>query len=208
MIPQVFHFVWTGPPMPDHLRAYMATWEQVNADWDCQLWDEAALAGWMTNQDLFDRADEFTRSVGQFRADIARYEILHRHGGIYVDVDFEARKPLDDLIVDTSCFAAWERDGVWINNAIVGAEPGHPLFAELIAGLPANVERRIGKRPNILSGPQYLTPIARRHDITVFPAALFYPYSWSELERSGEAFPDAYAVHHWANRRAKLAGHA
>ena len=32
------------------------------------------------------------------RADVLRYEILRRHGGVYVDVDVECLRPLDDLL--------------------------------------------------------------------------------------------------------------
>lgn len=203
MIPRVFHSVWVGDPMPVHLEAYLATWVKVNPGWEHRIWREDDL-GWLTNQALFDNAEWHTARVGQFRADVARYEILHRFGGVYVDCDFEARRPIGDLLVDVDCFAAWETEGVWINNAILGAAPGHPLFAELIRRLPGNVARRSGKPPNVVTGPQFLTPIARRHKITVFPAETFYPYLWNELERGDEEFPDAYAVHHWENRRSRL----
>lgn len=206
MIPRVFHSVWVGPPMPDELAACMATWTTVNEGWEHRLWTEADL-GWLTNQDLFDEAEQHTSSVGQFRSDVARYEILRRCGGVYVDVDFEALRPIDELLAGVTCFAAWETDDVWINNAILGSIPAHPMLDELIAGLPANVVRRRGERPNVLSGPQYLTPIARRHDIRVFPSSLFYPYGWDDVgtERELGPFPDAYAAHHWQNRRNRKA---
>lgn len=203
VIPQVFHSIWVGPPMPAHLRDYLATWRRLHPGWHHRMWGEADL-DWLQNQPLFDAAAQLSSRPGQFRSDVARYEILHRFGGVYVDCDFEARKPIDDLVAGAACFAAWETDDVWINNAILGAAPGHPLFAELIRRLPGSVARRPGKPPNLVTGPQFLTPIARRHKITVFPAETFYPYLWNELERGDEPFPDAYAVHHWENRRSRL----
>lgn len=200
MIPRVFHSVWVGPPMPEHLAAYLKTWTALHPGWKHRLWGEDDL-DWLTNQELFDHAEAHTTSVGQFRSDVARYEILHRHGGIYVDCDFEALAPIDDLLFDVDCFAAWETDDVWVNNAILGAVPGHPFLADLIAGLPASVRRHRGKRPNISTGPQYLTPIARRHQIRLFPSAQFFPYRWDELHRGGEHFPNAFAVHHWEHKR-------
>lgn len=205
MIPLVFHSIWVGPPMPAHLRDYLATWKRVHPQWEHRMWGERDL-DWLTNQPLFDAANFVSSRPGQFRSDVARYEILHRFGGVYVDCDFEALRPIDDLIAGTTCFAAWETDGVWINNAILGAIPAHPMLDELIAGLPANVVRRRGTRPNVMTGPQYLTPVARRHQITVFPSAAFYPYNFVDVGTAREAgpFPDAYAIHHWANRRARL----
>jgi mannosyltransferase OCH1-like enzyme len=203
-IPRVFHSIWVGDPMPDHLREYVASWTRVHPSWVHRVWGDGDI-DWLQNQDLYDFAEAITRDHGQFRSDVARYEILHRYGGVYVDCDFEALQPIDELVMGVECFAAWETDDVWINNAILGAEPGHPLFADLIDGLSANVKTHRGKRPNILSGPQYLTPAMRdRDDVTLFPAEQFYPFRWDELERRGEHFPKAYAVHHW-NRKTTLA---
>lgn len=202
MIPRQFHSIWVGSPMPDHLAEYVASWRRVHPGWTHTIWSADDLT-WLANQELFDDAEQHTASVGQFRADIARYEILHRYGGVYVDCDFEALRPIDELIADVDCFAAWETDGQWVNNAILGAVPGHPFLAELIRALPANVVRAAGQRPNVMTGPQFVTPIARRHKVELFPAAMFYPYLFNELDRGREVFPDAYAVHHWHNARSR-----
>lgn len=206
MIPRIIHQIWLGDPMPDHLAIYCTTWAEHHPGWEHRLWTDGDF-GWLRNQRLFDTAQRHTPHVGQFRADIARYEILHRFGGVYVDCDFECRRPIDDLL-DADSFAAWEEDDVWVNNAILGAVPAHPLMADLIARLPASVARHRGKRPNVMTGPQFLTQRARRHHITVHPARLFYPYSWSELDRQGEDFPDVYAIHHWDNARRRAAARA
>jgi mannosyltransferase OCH1-like enzyme len=174
----------------------------VHPSWVHRLWGTDDLQ-WLANQELFDFAEAVTRHHGQFRADVARYEILHAHGGVYVDCDFEARQPIDDLLMGVDAFAAWETDDVWVNNAILGCTPGHPLMADLIAGLPANVKKHRGKRPNVMSGPQYLTPVVKNYpDVNVFPSQAFYPFRWDELDRRGDEHPDAYAVHHWERKSA------
>lgn len=201
MIPKVFHFVWVGAPMPERLRRYVDSWQQVHPDWSVTVWGDADL-GWLENRSLYEQADVFAgRFAGQFRSDLARIEILRRHGGVYVDCDFEARQRIDDLCA-VPAWAAWELDDVWVNNAIMGSEPGHPLWSKLVAALPGNVAAHPGRRPNVMTGPQFLTPrVEGRGDFTVYPSAWFYPYSWSELDRQGEVFPQARAVHHWDNAR-------
>jgi mannosyltransferase OCH1-like enzyme len=192
--------------MPDHLAAYGRTWEQHHPGWEHRLWTEANIPV-LANQRVFDDAIRIAPdNVGQLRADIARYEILLADGGVYVDCDMECLRPLDDLLDGVECFAGWELEHRWVNNAILGAVPGHPFIADLVDGLAANVRRRRGARPNILTGPQYLTPIRHRHAgaVTVFPQVTFYPYGFRELDRQGEEFPDSWAVHHWANRRRRL----
>jgi mannosyltransferase OCH1-like enzyme len=190
--------------MPAHLAAYGETWAQHHPGWEHRLWTEANMPR-LRNQRLYDAAERIApRNVGQLRADVARYEILLEHGGVYVDCDMECLRPLDPLLTPgMSCFAGWETPGRWVNNAVLGASPAHPFLGELVERLARNVVAHCDARPNVMSGPQYLTPIYRRHadTVTVFPKEHFYPYLWSELERIDETFPDSYAVHHWHNRR-------
>lgn len=199
MIPRVIHHIWLGDPMPDHLERMVATWADLHPTWEHRLWGDRDLR-WLTNRSLYDEAERWAPgSEGQFRSDIARYEILQRYGGLYVDCDMEARKPVDPLC-DVECFAGWETPGVWLNQAVLAAAPGLPLFDELIERLPVNVAATKG-RPNVLTGPQFFTPIALTHGITCYPQANFYPYLFNQLDQGGRDFPDAYAVHHWENQR-------
>lgn len=217
LIPHTLHRIWLGGPMPSEFVAYGAGWMAAHPEWKHILWTDApgeqrpirgleyrAIPTDLKNQQLYDAAVQLAGDhAQQFRADIARYEILWRHGGVYVDADFECLRPLDSLIDPASCFAAWEVDGTWVNNAIMGCVHWHGIIGQIIDGLEANVGAHPGKRPNVLSGPQYITPIVRRDPdaVTVFPSRLFYPYLWNELDRRAESFPQAYAVHHWHNAR-------
>jgi mannosyltransferase OCH1-like enzyme len=161
------------------------------------------------NQDVYDRAEELAprhpNHPGQLRSDVLRFEILYRFGGCWVDADFECLRPIDGLLDGVSAFAAWEEPDRWVAGGIMGATAGHPFIAALIDGLAANVEANRGRKPNMLSGPRYVTRVwqAFKADVTVFPKRLFYPYLWSEIGRygPGDDWPDAWAVHHWSNRR-------
>lgn len=202
MIPRVLHQIWVGGPVPPWLAEMRQTWLELHPSpgWEHILWTDDDLPP-ITHGALYDDPPCPPATHGQMRADLLRYDILFRYGGVYVDLDFEAQRPIDELLAGIDCFAAWETDDVWIGNAILGSTPGHPFLAELIAGVPASVEAHRGQRPVLSTGPQYLTPIAKRHDVRLFPASMFYPYRWDQLERGDELFPDAYAIHHWNNRR-------
>lgn len=212
MIPATLHQIWIGPdPLPAEYAAYAQTWQQHHPGWEYRLWTEEQLPV-MRNRALYDEADELVpeHSVWQFRADVLRYEILWNLGGVYVDIDFECLAPIDPLIAGVEAFAAWEAQDRWVNNAILGAEPGHPFIDRLITGLAGSVAHHRGQRPNVSTGPQYLTGLWRRHrdELTVLPQALFYPYSYADVgtPREHGPWPDGtVAVHHWANRRRTLA---
>lgn len=208
MIPRRLHRIWVGSRLPDEFAGYWRTWRSLHPTWELIEWDDERLDVLpMVNRHLYVAADEYApNNVGQFKADVARYEILWHYGGVYVDADLEPRKALDPLLGrDVDLFAAWEVENRWINNAILGARGRHPFVADLISNLSASVEGAPGATPNVTTGPQYLTRRYRsvRPIMTIAPARQFYPYGWNELDRAGEDFPDAYAVHRWNNRRSR-----
>jgi mannosyltransferase OCH1-like enzyme len=201
-IPKLIHRIWLGPPMPQHLEAYGRTWAELNPDWEQRLWTEENMPP-LRNQRLYDDADSIAPGDAErFRASVIRYDLLARFGGVYVDCDFECLQPIDAVLAALDCFAVWESDRL-VCNGIFGATPGHPFTRALVAGLPANVAANRGASNGILAGPEYLTSTYRRFadSVTAFAPDLFFPYSFHELDRLGEDFPKAVAVHHWEHLR-------
>jgi mannosyltransferase OCH1-like enzyme len=188
--------------MPAAYVEFAAGWQRLHPDWEYRLWGGDDLPP-LRNRDLYDVADYlFGDLAHQFRSDLVRYELLDQFGGVWVDTDFECLKPLDSLLEGVECFAAWVTTE-WLNNALIGAEAGHPFIRRLIDGLPDSIARNPGKAPRVVSGPQYLTHQWRKDGagVTTFDRSRFYPYLWSELRRGHDRFPGAWAVHHWHNRR-------
>lgn len=202
-VPRVVHRIWLGGDEPEWSRRFANTWSRPG--WEIRLWTDATAPALfpLRNQAVYDDAERIAPDhVGQLRADVLRYEILERFGGLYVDTDFELLRPIEPLLEGAQCFAAWVTPH-FLNNAIMGAVAAHPFIGRLVDGLAANVARHRGERPNRLTGPHYLTRTYRTHPegVTTLASEHFYPVDWTEPERSTEAFPGAYAVHHWANQR-------
>lgn len=188
--------------MPAHLQGYRQSVIDMHPGWDHRLWSDDDF-GWLRNQELFDQASEITPGhEGQLRSDIARYEILAQHGGVYVDCDMEAVAPLDGLL-SHQAFAGWELQGRWVNNAVLGATPCHPFVEAVVRAIPAAVQAAEGKnwRPNRITGPHLVTRIAKAHDVTILDEAVFYPYSWSALHDHERVYPNTLLRHHWDNAR-------
>ena len=199
--PRTIHAFWGGPPMPAYLAAHLQAWRDLHPGWGVTLWTPDTIPP-LRHQKFYDQVERYSPKSNpwQYKANLIRYELLHDQGGWWVDMDMEPRVPLDALC-GNRLVAAWERQDVWINNALIGAPAGHPALAEILDGIPASIRSQPRRRSTWQTGPRYVTPILRdREDVLVLDQAAVYPYSWDEPHRADEPFPDAIAVHHWHNR--------
>jgi hypothetical protein len=74
---------------------------------------------------------------------------------------------------------------------------GHATFAR--AALLTRRTLGSGVHSPDANGPGLLSLILEQErGLAILPAHVFYPYLWDEPQRRDEAFPGAYAVHHWA----------
>ena len=192
-IPKLFHRIWLGDrPLPSEFREYETSWRRLHPGWEFVTWTDENLPE-IKNAQAFASA----RSPAD-AANILRYELVYAYGGVYVDTDFFCQKAIDSLISDDMCFVARQLDGV-VNNAIIGAVPGHAFCQDLVSSLDNHIAAiPVDSRSVLRSGPFYLSSVLLRHpEVTVYPALLFYPYEWHERWRRDEGFPEAFAIHHW-----------
>lgn len=141
-IPKIVHHIWLGSPLPDTFRRLREQWmATLGNEWTFRLWDDDAVRAFgLTNRKAFDRA----KNYGE-KADIARYEILHRHGGVYLDTDMQVYKSLDDaplrLHHTMTFYAGIANTGtVELNNAMIASRPGHPILQACIREITTSHE--------------------------------------------------------------------
>ncbi len=213
-IPKIIHHTWIGDdPLPEAAQEMIGKWRHHHSDWEMRLWTRDNLPP-MQNQALY----YSSRNTGH-RADVLRYELMYQFGGIYVDMDMDCQKPIDGLIENCEGFAGRiQRIKVdtcvqYLEIAILGAVPGHPLFARVLDGLAASFAAHESESVSVRTGPQFFQPqyLAWRaegeqyrgehRDFRLFRPPLFYPYTWVEREsgrgRGVDVYPEAYAIHRW-----------
>ncbi|MDF2614693.1 MAG: hypothetical protein K0S71_2479 [Clostridia bacterium] len=193
LIPKVFHRIWIGSkPMPQEFIEYGETWKKHHPDWEMKLWtDENMIV--LQNQDAYNNALHFAQ-----KADLARYEILYRFGGVYIDCDFECVRSIEELLKGIEAFAASE-DGCTISIGIMGCVPQNEIFKVIIENVPAWMKAFSMLPISGQTGPWFVTNLLRGNKkLKIFEKEKFYPYYYTEKYKKGEVFKDAYAIHHWA----------
>jgi len=181
-IPRVFHQIWVGSaPFPEEYLRYQQTWLEHHPGWRLELWTEESLPDDLVRKEAYERLRQPAE-----RSDIVRLELLERHGGIYLDADFECRRSLEPLLADVEFFVA-ELKPSRVNNAIIGSVPHHPLLQRAIREVrPRETWGLVDKAG---TGPVFLNRlIGDFPDVTVFDWPLFYP-------RTPDEENAAYAVH-------------
>ena len=130
IIPKIIHQIWLGPKsIPQNYQYYLATWKMYHPDWQFKLWREEDLVKEkFASMDLFWSARSY-----QERSDLARYEILKRYGGLYIDTDIECFANFNELHHKYDFYTNFEppainKKRVSILNAMIASVPNHPII--------------------------------------------------------------------------------
>ena len=202
MIPKVIHQIWIGPdPRPE---GWMRTWRDRHPDWGYRLWTDETLAA----VPLRTRAKLPLIPEVNGRADVIRWGLLERFGGVFVDADSECVRPLPEEFLRDRFFACYEqelaRPGL-VACGFMGAVPGHELVAAIVAHL---VAAPFDRTPAwIHFGPGLLTTaLASRSSwpgLRIHPSYHFLPEHFTGLCYGGPG--TVYARHYWTSTRKQSA---
>ena len=204
MIPKTLHYMWFGgKQMPQICKECIESWHKVLPDdWSFQFWNE-------DNYDIETKNNFVLQAYRSgnyaFVSDYARWDILHRYGGVYVDTDVFLLKDITPLL-NNKAFGGVNCVGLFASGLILGAEPNLPIFAEM--------KEEYSKR-NFLTKdgkPTYVTNIMVENDllvkhnlkpdleiaqtvagITIYPTDYFCPFFPAEGKLKTTA--NTYAIH-------------
>lgn len=180
-VPHHIHQIWIGPRA---LPASVAAWRSHAAlrGYDYTLWGEDALRKAGIYEDAVFR-DRLERGDYPGAVDVARYVLLERFGGIYLDCDwFPARDDVgfDDFLPMRGLTAMAEdvpRDlgasgSVLLYNSFIAAPPEHPVFRRIIEAMPEVARLMPGAPAWWATGPLIFTVAARAGAVCLADPAL------------------------------------
>ena len=192
-IPEKLHWIWLGPqPMPQQYQAFIEQARAMHPGWECRVWRDDDIAG-LSLHAVIERAPTWAG-----KADIARYEILLREGGFYLDCDVELLRPLDSLR---------ERGGLLVCNedahfdqycsiGMIAAPVNHAALRRAVERL-AQLDPAAGP-PNRVTGPWFWRGCLG-NDHTLLPIGAFYPYLYDEPPTvlADRDLSETFGIHHW-----------
>ncbi|MCG7349501.1 glycosyltransferase family 32 protein [Sphingomonas sp. ACRSK] len=154
-IPRRLHQIYLSGEPPAPLRTNVDAIRALNPGWDHCLYNAAAAERFIADEygpAVLQRYLAIAPGYGAARADLFRYLLIYRLGGVYLDVKSGADQPFDAVLGpnDTFIVAQWDNapDGTHFNAALhpelrdvpggefqqwhVIAAPGHPFLRAVI----------------------------------------------------------------------------
>jgi mannosyltransferase OCH1-like enzyme len=159
MIPKVVYQTWKTKELPQSIQAIRETMINENPDYIFLLFDDAEMDKWMEDTMESPVVQAYNSlSVGAAKADLWRYCILYKNGGVYLDIDSKLLKPLSQLILDTDQ-AILSREGnpnMFLQWLLI-FNRGHPILQYAINLAVANITHKVSTNISNLTGPKVFT---------------------------------------------------
>ena len=129
MIPKVIHYIWLGGnPLPKIAEKCIESWKKYCPDYEIKRWDESNL-----DLDKYSFAkDAYNARKFAFASDVLRTDILFNEGGIYLDIDVEIIKPIDNLLDKAECIFGFETSNLLNPGLFCAAVKGNKDLEQIL----------------------------------------------------------------------------
>ena len=230
MIPKIIHQIWWQGKdnIPESYPNYCKSWKDKNPDFKYMFWNDKKIIELIKEYPIYKKKFDKLEHMIQ-KIDIAKYIILHKYGGIYVDVDSECLKPINNLLnnrqiviiqINVNPFekvlAYGKFTGNALQNGVMAGEKNHPFWIHCLnTFMNEDMDKKIYetslKYIFRTTGPALLTKsyeiYPNKDQIIIIPNSKIDPVSWCNYEMLNCAnescakyYPDAYSIHHFGSK--------
>ena len=191
------------------LRAYdcLESWQRLMPDWEYRLW----------NEDNFDvqsvpyTAEAYAAGKYAFVSDYVRLWALEREGGVYLDVDFEAYRCFEPLLVN-SAFAGFEGSKhLPLMMGVCASEPHGEWVGEMLAAYDGRHFLKADGHPDMTTNVQFVSSLMAKNgfvqngeeqdyrDLHIYPVEYFCPrLTTGEYLRGDNTYCESRGESSWA----------
>jgi hypothetical protein len=198
-IPKIIHQTYGTRDLPKALQRNVADLQAANPGWDYRFYDDAAIEAFLVEHfgpgvhALYQRIDP---RYGAARADLFRYLVIYKLGGVYLDIKSRFLRPIDNVLHGDEGFilSQWSNgpgqkyEGFGLKPEVaripggefqqwhVIAAPGHPFLHAVLLAIFDGIERYVPWRHGTgkvgvirLTGPIVYT-------LTIAPLVELHPH--------------------------------
>jgi mannosyltransferase OCH1-like enzyme len=133
LIPKIIWQTYRTDDLPRKALKAQKSWKKQNPKWEYQFCDDSEIGAFMDREYGGELAQLFhSLPLGVMKADLWRYAVLYKYGGVYTDIDTTCLVPL------ASWQMRWETLRVALENRMhfcqwtIAAAPGHPVLRAVL----------------------------------------------------------------------------
>lgn len=207
-IPKIIHTFWfaddtsgLGHDLPERYQRCLESWRKYAPDYEIKIWNQNSYHG--AGCLFYEQAIEM--KCWAFASDYARADVLRRFGGIYMDLDVEMLKPIDDLLYNDAYMSFESLDRIECGSGM-GAKAGNRILDEICKDYESRPFIKEDGSLDMSTCPVRFTNVIARHglvknggfqivdDITIYP----FEYLTGKSFDTGIIYSSdiSYTLHH------------
>jgi len=166
-VPLKIFLTWETKKLPINMYNSIMLLQKMNPEFNIYLYDNKNRIDFIKNnfnQDVLDAYNSL--KPGAYRADLWRYCIIYKYGGVYIDIKYHTYIPLINIIKETEFVFANTNsglcknsyDGLEIQNTFFISSPNNQIFINSINEIVSKVKNKdYGQNIIDITGPCILT---------------------------------------------------
>ena len=129
LIPKTIHYIWFGHgEKSDLIESCIHSAIEKMDGWEIKEWTEDNY-----NVGACDYCEEaYQKKKYAFASDYARFDILYRYGGVYLDTDVELIKRIPESLLKDEGFTGIEGNNKIAPGLVFACKPGNSIVREII----------------------------------------------------------------------------
>jgi hypothetical protein len=164
MIPRIIHQTFMSKDLPEELKRNVENIKSLNPGWLHIIYDDADIREFIKENygvNILSYFERINPRYGAARADLFRYLLMYKCGGVYLDIKSTCTSPLDQVLKsnDKYILAQWRNgpgekyEGFGIRKDVahiprgeyqqwhIVTVPGHPFLKAVIGTVLSNIDR-------------------------------------------------------------------
>jgi mannosyltransferase OCH1-like enzyme len=159
-IPKIIHQTFKTSKLPFITRWHINNFRKKNPEYKYEFYDDARVESFFLaeyDQHVFESYKKI--NIGAVKADMFRYAVLYKKGGVYVDIDSSINDKLDSFIKpDDKAIITLEGHPEFYAQWALIYDAGHPFLKRTMEKILENIS--LNKYPNDghkMTGPSVYT---------------------------------------------------
>jgi mannosyltransferase OCH1-like enzyme len=172
-VPLNIYQTWYTTNVPPKMKENIDSLLQMNQDFNYYLYSDEQCKEFIKENFEQDVLDAFNRfKPGAYKADLWRYCILYKLGGVYLDIKFHTIIPLNSVlsenpeifVLDLQESSDLCESKLSVYNGVLASPPGNIIFKDCIDSIVACSKEKCYKGTYLsISGPCLLGEILKKH---------------------------------------------